>query len=358
MQIAVFVENNIQEIIGRWESHVLDRLGRTRNEPELIDYMPILLRDLVGALRSPLGEWQELEGAESHARHRVEAGVDIAEMSLEMSILEETIIELAQEQQAALSDAELRQLVRLMGQAKALAVRCYTRLQEKNRGDELARHLGFVVHQIRNPLSSAALITEILAMVPEGQRESHIVRLRRAINRLSKLLDDFVVDVRLHSGQALSLQSTSAEVLVDKACEDVSPYASEREVSIVKDMEPLDWEVDPELMTSALTNLLSIAIKFSCRGDEIRVEARSSDNHVRLEIEDQCGRLPEDLQERLFQPVQKREHRTGFGLGLSLVKQVVEAHQGTIDMIDGESEGFAFVLDLPCRQGGEQRVAP
>jgi signal transduction histidine kinase len=356
VQVADFVEEKAEKIVERWKALVLEQLGRTRDESELIDYLPVLLRDLVAALRSPSGEWRELEGAETHARHRVEAGVDIAEMTLEMSILEETIIELAQDQQAGLSNAELRQLIRTMGQAKALAVRCYARLQEKNRADEMSQHLAFIAHQIRNPLSSAALITEILAMVPEGQRDSHIARLRRAISRLSKLVDDFVIDVRLHGGQSLSLQSISAEALVDKACEDVSPYASEREISIVKDMEPLDWEVDPELMTSALTNLLSIAIKFSCRGDAVRVEARSSDEHVRLEIEDPCGRLPDDLQERLFQPVQKREHRTGFGLGLSLVKQVVEAHHGTIDMVNGESEGFAFVLDLPCRQGGEERV--
>lgn len=359
MQAAVFVEENLEEIIERWKVHVLNRLGRTLDESELVDYLPILLKDLITALRSPAGEWRESEAAENHARHSVEAGVDIAEMTLEMSILEESIVELAQENGTVLRDGELLQLMRTMGQAKSLAVHCYTRLQEKNRADEMAQHLAFIAHQIRNPLSSAALITEILAMVPEGQRESHISRLGRAISRLSKLVDDFVIDARLQGGQALSLQPTPAEALVDKACEDVSSYAAEREVSFVKDLESFQWEVEPESMTSALTNLLSIAVKFSCRGDQIHVQAQSSDDHVRLKIEDRCGHLPEELQERLFQPVQKREYRTGFGLGLSLVKQVVEAHHGTVDLVNGDAEGFSFVLDMPCRQegvGGEQRV--
>jgi signal transduction histidine kinase len=352
VRITDFIEANVGRITERWKLHVTGRLNRNLEDCELIDELPAFLSDMALALKNSTGGWQKFEGAEHHGRHRVRAGVDIAEVAEEIWILQATILELAEENRVEFSGAEMRQLIAMVGHSTAVSVRAYSEAQEQRRADEMARHLAFIAHQIRNPLGSAALITEILTMVPEGQREGHIARLRRAISRLSKLVDDFVIDARLHSSSALDLQTIPAATLLEGACKEVASYASEREISIENDIQAMEWEVEPELMTSALINLLSTAIKFGCRGGQVRVQARASDGHLLLEIEDKCGQLPEELQERLFEPVQKREYRTGFGLGLSLVKQVVTAHHGNIDVLNRGPEGFSFVLDMPCRQRG------
>lgn len=349
--LADFIDANADGLIERWKSDVVERLGLTLDESELVDDLPAFLDDLTASLRSPSENGSEMEGAEVHGRQRVELGMDIACLTEEMLIVEESIVGLARDQGVEPPSAEVQQLIGVVRRGTALAVGSYFELWDKRRADEVADHFGFIAHQIRNPLNSAALIAEILAMVPEAQREGHIARLRRSLTRLSKLVDDSLVDARLRGGPDLNLQSVTVANLVEEAYNEVSFHAEEREVLIERDIEAFEWEVDPKLMASALTNLFSTAIKFSCRAGRIRVQVRLQNERVLFTVEDQCGGLPEDFQ--LFQPVKKKEYRTGFGLGLSLVKQVTEAHHGTIDVHNNPGEGCTFVLDIPRRQSDE-----
>lgn len=343
--LADFIEANTDQLIERWKADVITRLELDLDESRLVDDLPAFLEDVIVTLRSPSGKRPEMDGAALHGRQRVTQGMDIACLSEEMSIVEESIVGLARDQGLEPPNAEIQQLMKVVGRGTALAVRSYFDLREKQRADEVAQHFAFIAHQIRTPLNSAALIADILAMVPDAQREGHIARLRRSLTRLSKLVDDSLIDAQLRSGPDLDLHFVSAANLVEDAYNEVSFHADEREVVIERDIEPFHWEVDPTLMASALTNLFSTAIKFSCRAGRIRVQARLRNERVLFTVEDQCGGLPEDFQ--VFQPVKKKEYRTGFGLGLSLVKQVIEAHQGTIDVHNNHVEGCSFMLDLP-----------
>jgi signal transduction histidine kinase len=346
--LADFIEANADELIDRWKADVVDRLGLHLDESQLVDDLPMVIEDLTTALRSPSGRWRKMEGAELHGRHGVQVDMDIACLTEEMSMLDESIIRLARDKGIHPPSAEIQQLIRVMGRGTALAVQAYFQLREKQRADEVAQHFAFIAHQIRTPLNSATLIAEILAIAPEDQREGHIARLRRSLTRLSKLVDDSLIDARLRGEPELHLQVLPVMNLVEEAYSEVSFHAEEREIVVERDIEPIEWEVDSKLMTSALTNLFSTAVKFSCRAGHIRVHVEQSDGRVLFTVEDKCGSLPEDFQ--LFQPVKKKEYRTGFGLGLSLVKQVIEAHNGTIDVHNNPGEGCTFVLDIPRRQ--------
>lgn len=78
-----------------------------------------------------------------------------------------------------------------------------------------------------------------------------------------------------------------------------------------------------------------------------------------LEVEDRCGGLPEDLPERLFQPfVQAGDDKSGFGLGLMIVKQAAEAHNGSVRVVNTPGVACCFIIDLPRDAGGKSPVAP
>lgn len=346
--LADFIEANTDELVEHWKTDVAEQLSLELDESQLIDDLPAFLEELMATLRSPSGEWPEMNEAKLHGRQRVKLGMDIACLTEEMLIVEETIVGLARDKGLEPSSAEIQQLTRVVRRGTALAVRSYFELWDKQRSDEVANHFGFIAHQIRNPLNSAALIAEILTIVPEDQREGHLARLRRSLSRLSKLVDDSLIDARLRGGPNLDLQFVTASSLVEEVYNEVSFHAEERDVIIERDIEPFEWEVDSKLMASALTNLFSTAIKFSCRAGRIRVQVRVRNGRVLFLVEDQCGGVPEDFQ--LFQPVKKKEHRSGFGLGLSLVKQVIEAHHGTIDVHNNPGEGCSFMLDVPRQQ--------
>jgi len=101
---------------------------------------------------------------------------------------------------------------------------------------------------------------------------------------------------------------------------------------------------------SAITNLVRNAIKFSVEGGRVDFRARALEDRVLFEVEDSCRGMPEELPPKLFQPfVQQNADRSGFGLGLLIVKRAIEAHHGSVRVVNRPNEGCTFVLDVPLR---------
>jgi signal transduction histidine kinase len=106
--------------------------------------------------------------------------------------------------------------------------------------------------------------------------------------------------------------------------------------------------VDPRLVSSALTNLVRNAVKFTHQGGTVEIRARVAEERVSIEVEDGCGGLPPGFVERAFAPfAQMGADRTGFGLGLAIAKQAADAHGGSIRVQNLPGKGCIFVLELP-----------
>lgn len=354
MTLADFIEAKRERLVELWKRHAVERLAHELDESQLIDELPQFIEDLVITLRHPAGEWPKLESAEQHGRQRVAVGVDIAGLTEEMALVIEALVELAGQEDFELATADMRKLIRVMGRATARSVHAYAELRDKQLADEAAQHFSFIAHEIRNPLNSARVVTEMLDIAPEEQRKGHLRRLHRALLRLSTQVDLALVEARLYGETRLELQRIAVDTLVDAAWEDVSAQAEERGVTLTRRLEPFEFEADRRLVTSALTNLLSNAIKFSCPGGRVAVQARNRDEHVLFEVEDECGGLPEDVQQHLLQSAGsensvdlKNSGSQGAGLGLTIVKQVADAHHGEIRISNREGKGCCFVLDIP-----------
>jgi hypothetical protein len=116
------------------------------------------------------------------------------------------------------------------------------------------------------------------------------------------------------------------------------------------EIEPFEIEADPKLMTSALSNVLTNAVKFTDGGTTVTLRARLRDGHALFEVEDHCGGLGPQP-ERLFDPfVQRDEDKSGFGLGLMIVKRAVEAHDGCVRVEDRPGSGCTFTLRVPLAE--------
>ena len=112
---------------------------------------------------------------------------------------------------------------------------------------------------------------------------------------------------------------------------------------------------DPRLIRSAVTNLLRNAAKYTRRGGTIDVRIRSDHDLASIEIEDECGGLPEGRPEELFTPfIQRGGDRSGFGLGLAITKDAVEAHRGTVQASNLPGKGCILMASFPVRAGAGQ----
>ena len=110
-------------------------------------------------------------------------------------------------------------------------------------------------------------------------------------------------------------------------------------------------EVDPQRMTQIVANLLQNALKFSERGGSIRVRLELEGASALLQVEDDGAGIEPDVLERIFVPFQQgRSERGGLGLGLALVRGLVELHGGSIEAAsDGPGRGACFTVCLPLR---------
>jgi signal transduction histidine kinase len=131
--------------------------------------------------------------------------------------------------------------------------------------------------------------------------------------------------------------------------EDIAPHGERKDVEVLVEADPeLQIVADEKLLQSALSNLIRNAVKFSAAGATVHVRAKSSPERVVIEVEDQCGGLPEGAVEKMFNPfVQLGQDRSGFGLGLAISKRAAELHGGDLRVHDVPGKGCVFVLDLP-----------
>ena len=119
-------------------------------------------------------------------------------------------------------------------------------------------------------------------------------------------------------------------------------------------IEPIDaaWAIDadPQLLASAVTNLLNNAFKYTRAGGSVTLRARNEDGRLLIEVEDQCGGIPESEGDPLHRGRDTTDPESG-GLGLSIARDAVHAHDGDIYIRNMPGAGCAFVIEVPLAAG-------
>lgn len=347
MKLSQLILQHKDQIIGRWSQKVVERLGlQSADPPQLLDDLPEFLDELIEHIELPPAAWHLSRGAASHGRHRVEMGLDIGGLAEELAMVGETIFEVAADLDLTITSTETAALARLIGRGTAESVRAYARLRDQQQAQEAARHFSFVAHEIRTPLHTARMALQLL-MAGTGDRTALLERLQRAHAQLTDLVDNSLVEARLLGEPHLERTVVHTTELVREVIDDASMLAARRDIELTMEGADLEICVDRKLMLSALSNLVINGIKFSGEGSTVTVRTRAAEDRVHIEIDDACGGLPEDLPPRMFQPfVQANDDRSGFGLGLMIVKQAVEAHGGTVRVVNRVPHGCRFVVEL------------
>ena len=222
---------------------------------------------------------------------------------------------------------------------------------------QTARHVAFLAHELRNPLSSMKLAfakVERDGLIPGGHRSATI--LRGGLMRLTELVDQALIEVRLAAGGDLNLEELDLNAFVQTLEAEIAEDAEEKQITIERDLQAARLRADRRYLHSALSNLLRNAVKFTQVGGTIQMRAKETGDRVIFEIEDQCGGLPEGNVQKLFDPfVQLGQDRSGFGLGLAIAKRAVDAHEGALRVHDLPGRGCVFVLELPTAGPSETR---
>jgi PAS domain S-box-containing protein len=216
-----------------------------------------------------------------------------------------------------------------------------------------------VSHELRTPLASICAYTELLMMNLDGGNPETRQRFLRVIDHAAQSLGNLITDqldlARLESSvleprrQPVLLSDTAAEVLGR-----FQAQARAQGIQLLMDA-PSDLpylRADPQMMTMMVRNLVSNAIKFSPHGGDVEVSLRANGGRQILTVADQgVGIASEDLPhvfEKFYRSRSSAELGfEGTGLGLALVREVVDAHGGNIDVQSEWGKGSRFTIDLP-----------
>jgi signal transduction histidine kinase len=236
-----------------------------------------------------------------------------------------------------------------MGIAQAISQYVLERNVELQR--QASEHLGFIAHELRNPLTAARFALQRLKLKELSQGGRTVDLLERNLKRTADMIDSALTHASLKLGVTIQPEPVHLAGLLEEIRLDAAVEAHNKGIEIeVAISEDLVLEADPRLLRSAIANLLLNAVKFSPAEGHVAVSVRRHEGRLLFEVSDSCGGLPTGKVEELFAPlVQRAENRSGFGLGLAIALQAAEAHNGTIKVTDFPGRGCSFVIDLPDR---------
>ncbi len=219
--------------------------------------------------------------------------------------------------------------------------------------------LATLAHELRNPLAPIRTGLETLRQTGTAtaiqSQEIHAM-LERQVGHLVRLIDDLLDVSRVNTGKiALSLERVDLADIVDDAVEAASPHlhAARHELRVELPDEPLPLVVDRTRIAQALLNLLNNAAKFTDPGGRVTLSARRDGTDLEIRVCDNGIGIPPDMLPQvfgLFTQVDSTAQRSrgGLGIGLNLVKTLVEMHYGTVEARSaGPGAGSEFVIRLP-----------
>ena len=217
--------------------------------------------------------------------------------------------------------------------------------------------LGVVSHDLRSPLSVISVSTERLlraAMNDGRERDVHTLQvILRAARRANRLVED-LLDVARLQGKRIAVDPVETEpaALVADAVETARESAKAKDMTVEADVEPRLPGVlaDPDRLPQVFSNLLGNAIKFTPFGGWIRVGAHRLGDFVRFTVRDSGPGIAEEDLERVFDPFWQGDGSGagGSGLGLAIVRGIVSAHGGRVEVQSAPGKGSTFAFTLPC----------
>ncbi|MDQ2942293.1 MAG: ATP-binding protein, partial [Candidatus Dormibacteraeota bacterium] len=316
------------------------------------------------------------EGAVAAREERAALREDAADVREEAAALREETSTVREEtvrarEEAARAKSELEQLLAQLREANERLVVGTVRAQTETEDAEQANHLkdeflATVSHELRTPLNAVLGWARMLGskQLPPDRARHAIATIERNASALAHLIDDLLDVSRIVAG---TLQLTPLPVdlvaVAQAALDDVRPLAATKNVHLgfspdLEALEPVSG--DAGRLQQVIWNLLVNAIKFTPEGGRVGVFIEHSNDHMEVRVVDTGQGISPDFLPHVFERFRQADgattrRHTGLGLGLAIVRQLVELHGGTVHAASqGVGRGATFTVRLPISAGEAQ----
>jgi signal transduction histidine kinase/ActR/RegA family two-component response regulator len=390
-EIGDLLQRSIGFLIERWSRRAVEEQPNARrvHHAVLVDHM----RDLLTTLGRSLAESKDLHTlqhcltANRHGEQRWEAGWSLPEVVRDYQILRLVVLEFLQENlERPLAYRELLAIGLALDEALAASVVMYVHgreqhqraledqraEQEKHAHEQLQKQadalqqadrrknefLAMLAHELRNPLEPIRNAVEIVRVQGPAAPDLHWARgvIDRQLTQLTSMVDDLLDVSRIARGK-IRLQKEPIDLasVVQQAVETARPLIDCRKQALAVSLpdEPLWLEADAPRLTQVLVNLLTNSAKYTEVGGRIWLEVERDGLGAVLKVRDTGIGIAAEQLPFVFEPFVQEDRAAeraygGLGLGLSLVRSLVELHGGKVEVFsNGPGQGSEFVVHLP-----------
>ena len=210
-----------------------------------------------------------------------------------------------------------------------------------------------ISHELRTPLTS--IQTHLEAMIdgiwePDTERlnsvNEEVIRLTNLVNQLQNL-------AKFDSEKSkLNLAKVNVKNLIMNVVYNNQGKALEKNINIECDLESIDSYLDKDKISQVIVNLLSNAIRYTNNGGKIFISSYKENNNLKIQFKDNGIGIPKEnikyIFERFYRVDESRSKNTGgIGVGLTIVKSIIDLHQGTIEVRSELNKGSEFIVILP-----------
>jgi signal transduction histidine kinase len=287
------------------------------------------LEKLPGAVRRAVREVEVLR-----ERERAETALRELNAQLEARVAERT--------------GELTAANRSLEQARAEAERA-----NRAKSEFISR----MSHDLRTPLNAILGFAQVLELEAQPSQRDGLAHIARGGQHLLALIDEVLDIARIEAGRlSVSLESVAVGEVVHHVTDLIQPLLDRRHLSLTIDVAPeLHVRADRQRLGQILVNLLSNAVKYNRDHGKVRVTAKAAGDRVAVAVEDTGSGIPPEKLQLLFTPFERlgaeQSGVEGTGLGLALVRGLVQAMEGSVSAESTIDRGSRFAIELPTSAG-------
>jgi len=400
MRLADFILANVEPILVEWEAFARSiwPTAATSTDPaELRDDAAAILYATVADMQSKQSAAQQIDksrGARpagdeaselgppsaSHGSARVSSGFDLWAVIAEYRALRASVLRLWRESEPAPDLRDVDDLTRFnesIDESLTLAVRSYALQVERDREamfgkEQSARRdaeeanrakdifLATLSHEMRTPLNAIVGWLSILRRddLDPGRVREGLQVIDRNTRAQVQLIDDVLDVSRIISGKLrVQMYPCALADVITAGTEVMRPAAEARGITLTVRVDPAvtSTACDGVRIQQVVWNLVSNAVKFTPKGGHVEVSLSRAESSMRIQVRDDGPGIAAEMLPRIFDRFRQADSSTrrrfgGLGLGLSIVKYIVEAHGGTVEAHSaGEGKGSTFIVSLPIR---------
>jgi signal transduction histidine kinase len=381
LRLADFIKSQKETIVHEWESfaRTMEPAASSMDDIELRDHAAIMLDFIADDLMSSQSIEQQIEkshgrkrrreddSGEDHGLARLHSKFTIEQLFSEYRALRSSVLRLWGKAHPKPGSTEVEDIVRFneaIDQLLASSVNVFAHAERKALEDEENQRNQFLAmlgHELRNPLAPIGLASTVLENANGNEK---IIRntsnvIKRQVAHMASLVDDLLDVSRVTQGRiTFNVETLDLQEILDNAVEQVAPKIQARghQFNMTGPLHPAVLQGDKKRLVQVVTNLLTNAAKYTHDGGRIDLRSKVEDNKVVISVEDNGVGMTSQFMKRAFDSfaqVEQTSDRTtgGLGLGLALVKSLVEMHCGTVACSSaGLGKGSCFIVELPQHQ--------